>query len=120
MSSSAARRSTGRTGCAGWRRSSTPSWSARRARPHSQMTQEPFGERLGMLPVHEMSAGDLLDQVLVLEHSRGAPVVGWLGDRIVPPRKGDHWHLDLRLQRRAGYGGELAVIAEGRVQARRV
>src|SRR3974377_2307402 len=81
------------------------------------MSQEPLGERLGMLPVHEMPAPDLLDDVLVLEHPRGAPIVRWLGDRIIQSRKGNDWHRDPRLQRCAGYGGELSVVAERRVQA---
>src|ERR1700758_1132603 len=85
-----------------------------------QMSQEPFGERLGMLPMHEMPAWDLLDDVLVLEHPGGAPIVRCLGDRIIQARKHHHWNLDSRLQRCAGYRGELAVIAERSVQARRV
>src|SRR5208337_855573 len=32
----------------------------------SQMSQEPLGEHLGMLPMHEMPARDLLDDVFVL------------------------------------------------------
>jgi hypothetical protein len=36
------------------------------------MSQELFGERLAMFPVHEMPAWDLLNYVLVLEHPRGA------------------------------------------------
>ena len=62
-----------------------------------QMSQQPLGEQLGMLSVHEMPARDLLDEVLVLEHPRGAPIVGGLGDRVIEPRKDHHWHCDPRL-----------------------
>src|SRR5690348_2786948 len=37
-----------------------------------QVRQEPLGEHLGMLAMHEMPAGDLLDDVVVLEHPGGA------------------------------------------------
>jgi hypothetical protein len=39
------------------------------------MSQEALGERLGMLPVHEMSARDLLDDVFAFEHPGRAPIV---------------------------------------------
>jgi hypothetical protein len=85
--------------------------------PVSQMFQEPLGERLGVFPVHEMSAADLLDDVLVLEHPGGAAIVRRLGDWIVEAREGDRRHRDPRPQRCAGYGGEFSVITERRVQA---
>src|SRR6202042_3554501 len=64
--------------------------------------------------------GDLLDDVLTLEHPGGAPIVRRLGDRIIQSGKDDRWHLDPRLQRPTRYGGELAVVAERRVQACRI
>ena len=52
-------------------------------RLESQMIQQPLGERFGMLPMHEMPAGDLLDDVLVLEHPGGVPIVRRLHDWII-------------------------------------
>ena len=62
------------------------------------MLQQPLCERLGMLPMHEMPASDFLNDVLVLEHPRGAPVVRRFDNWIIEPRKDDHWHRDSRLQ----------------------
>ena len=84
------------------------------------MRQKPLGECLAVFPVHEMPTWDLLDDVLVLEHPRGAAIVGGLGDRIIESRKDDRGHGDTRLQCCRRHGGELSVIAEGRVQARPV
>src|SRR5246127_4770169 len=64
----------------------------------SQMGQEPLGERLWMFPMHEVPAWDLLHDVLVLEHPRGASIVRWLDDWIIEPGKDDRWHHDARLQ----------------------
>src|ERR1700722_9276822 len=73
-----------------------------------------------MFSVHEMSAGDLFDDILTLEHPGGAAIVRRLGDRIIQSGKGNRWHRDPRLQRRTRYGGELAVVAERRVQTCRI
>ena len=62
------------------------------------MSQEPFGEDFGMLPMHEMPARDLLDDVVAGEHPGGAPVIGGLGDRIIQPGKDNGWHRDSRFQ----------------------
>jgi hypothetical protein len=62
------------------------------------MSQESLGERLGMLSVHEMSAGDLLDDVFAFEHPGRAPIVRRLDDWIIEPRKDDHRYRDPRLQ----------------------
>ena len=64
----------------------------------SQISQEPLGERLGILPMHEMPARDLLDDVLVLEHPGGAPIVRRLRDRIIEAGKDHCRHRDSRPQ----------------------
>lgn len=71
----------------------------------SQMSQKPLGERFGMLPMHEMPTSDFLDEVLVLEHPGGTPVVRGLGNWIIEARKHDHWHGDPHFQRCGGYRG---------------
>src|ERR1700759_4059100 len=48
----------------------------------SQVVQEALCELLRMLSMHEVPAGDLLDDVLVLEHPRRAPVVRGFDVRI--------------------------------------
>src|ERR1700677_4668496 len=84
------------------------------------MGQESFRECFWMLPVHEMPAWDFFDDVVIVEHPGGVPIVRGLRDGITEPRKDDRGHGDPRLQRCAGYRRELSVIAERRVQARPV
>ena len=64
----------------------------------SEVREESLGERVGMLPVHEMPAADLLNDVLVVEHPGGVSIVRRLDDRIIQARKDDRWHRDSRLQ----------------------
>ena len=60
------------------------------------MSQQSLGERRWVLPVHEMPTGDLLDDVLVLEHPGGKPVIRRRGNRIVKSGKDDGRHGDGR------------------------
>ena len=64
----------------------------------SQMSQEPLGEHLGMLPMHEMPARDLLDDVFILEHPGGAPIVRRLRNRIIEAGEDHCRDRDPRLQ----------------------
>src|ERR1700744_1173169 len=90
------------------------------ARARLQMIHQPLGEHLRMLPMHEVPAGHLLDDILAEEHSGRAPVVGGLGDRVVQPGEDDRRHRDSRLQRRRRQRRECGGIPESGGQARRV
>ena len=76
----------------------TPLLGIREGQLQSQLSQEPLGERLGMFSMHEVPAWDLLNDVLVFEHSGGAPIVRGLDAWIIKPGKDDRWHRDPRLQ----------------------
>ena len=53
------------------------------------MREKSRGERVWMLPVHEMPTADLLRDVLVVEHPCSRSVVRRRDDRIVEARKDD-------------------------------
>src|SRR5882672_1530725 len=82
-----------------------------------QVGEQLGGEVVGVLAVHEVTAAHLLDDVVGLEHAAGGGVVGRADHRIVEAGERDGGDLDRLLEERLGAEPELAVVAEGGIEA---